>query len=477
MPANTNAFIQVRTVRGVRKVGVDDWITWCKALRPDIIWAFVDAPKTLTGVHADGEGDPEGSEVRDIVPGEGRQTSQKRIMKSLDRSWLWVERLVRGLTRAEGASTSRDTSIPGEAMLENPPRPPIIVPLMGGCDPRARVEFARGLVDKLDSAITDGDGRPIKRIEDGVLGYAIELVDLPTNTLNTYPAPLPTTAAPNLDAEPKTDSNSIMEIVHSSLGPLSSKKLRIAHSPPSPHVILRLIAETGIDLFDVPWIAEAADLGIALDFRFPVPPAVVGQAQPMPIGHNLFEERFAVDFEPIGTLYTSWTCHPVFPANHLLHSTLDVEQWPPQSQEASLEADETRGFTRAYIHHLLHTHEMGAYALLHLHNLAEMDRFFRDIRIFISQNTGVEAESHFTTEIIRFYERYELPEQLFEEARRRWKEVEDARGKGSLKRDRDEMGPPHATEGGVLLDDAHPDMDASQSGAVAALGKKIEEST
>jgi queuine tRNA-ribosyltransferase len=341
---------------------------------------------------------------------------------------------------------------------------------MGGCDPRARTEFARGLVDKIDVPIADNEGNTIKKIEDGIFGYAIELVDLPVNILNTPPI--------TEDAKSTPGSNGTLDLIRSSFEPLSSTKLRIAHSPPSPHIVLRLIAETGIDLFDVPWLAEAADLGITLDFQFPVPPATPAQNAVTPIGHNLFEERFSMDFEPIGRLESSWPCHSTFSPSHILHGKSDAEQWDPQDRESNSEANATGSFTRAYVHHLLHTHEMGAYALLHLHNLAMMDQFFENVRAFLSQNTAPGSEVKFAKEIIRFYKRYELPDRLFAEARMRWKEVEDARGKGSLKRERDALRSAQGGEEGAPLlpmDDAHPDAGMPPSDAVAVLEEAVED--
>jgi Queuine tRNA-ribosyltransferase len=261
----------------------------------------------------------------------------------------------------------------------------------------------------------------------------------------------------------------LLELIRSSFEALSPTKLRIVHSPPSPHIILRLIAETGMDLFDVPWLAEAADLGIALDFQFPVPPSMLGRDLARPIGHNLFEERFAMDFEPIGMLERSWPCYATFSSGHILHSKLDGEQWDSLNGEPSSEANVARGFTRAYVHHLLHTHEMGAYALLHLHNLATMDRFFEDVRAFMSQKTLLGGELEFTKEIVDFYETYELPDRLFEEARRRWKEVEDARGKGSLKRERDALRSAQGGDEGVPVHNVHPDVSMPQDDAAAVL--------
>ena len=66
-------------------------------------------------------------------------------------------------------------------------------------------------------------------------------------------------------------STRLTELLRASLDPLPADKLRIVNSPASPHEILRLIRDVGIDLIDAAWAQRAADIGIALDFHFPVP--------------------------------------------------------------------------------------------------------------------------------------------------------------------------------------------------------------
>ncbi|CAG8745669.1 5395_t:CDS:1, partial [Acaulospora colombiana] len=355
MPANTNVWVQAKTVRGVRKVTVQDWITWSKALRPDILWAFVDVPKTLLN------GGAKAAEETVVVKGEGRQTSQKRTTKSLERSTLWLQALMGELKEEEGRTENKQGA--GEEATVK--RPPIIVSLLGGCDPRARNEYSLALVEKLDRGDSSKAGG-LRKLDDGIMGYAVDLVDLPTNCYSSPPAESAGPANPS-EPEDEIDQNALTELLKTSLKPLTATKPRIAHSAPSPHAILRIILESGFDLFDVPWVAEAADLGIALDFDFPVSrAATVQDTKSQAIGLNLFEERFADDFTTLGTGLSSWVNEPTFDPNPVLHSTVDQTQWAGQADKTN----EAPGFKKSYIHHLLHTHEMSAYALLHMHNLA-----------------------------------------------------------------------------------------------------------
>jgi len=59
-------------------------------------------------------------------------------------------------------------------------------------------------------------------------------------------------------------------------------------------------------------------------------------------------------------------------------------------------------YTRAYVHHLLHTHEMSAHTLLALHNLAVLDTFFAGVRRVLS-----EQPERFSEEITRFGKTYD----------------------------------------------------------------------
>ena len=75
---------------------------------------------------------------------------------------------------------------------------------------------------------------------------------------------------------------------------------------------------------------------------------------------------------------------------------------------------------------------MGSYTLLHLHNLAVVEEFFLSIRATLKLSHG-----EFEREVRTFYDVYDSGMGVLEEARARWREVEDARGKGRLKRERE----------------------------------------
>ena len=430
MPANTNVFIQAQTIRGVKKVSNEEWCQWARILRPDILYALPDVPKTQGGANED-----EAVGRVSVIPGEGRAVSQKRTGKSLDRTAAWLEGLL-----AETTPSSTD----GELKEQ---RPPVFVQLMGGRRARGREEFSRMLLEKLDKPDSEKVGG-LRTLDEGVAGYVVELVDLPTKAFRS-PPPLNINETENQTEEDFEEAegddlggnpvhvpvnpSTITSLIRTSLELLPPSKPRIVHTAPSPHSILRLILECGIDLFDTVWATEAADLGVALEFEFPAPAhpsRAVETTALLPIGRNLFDEQYATDFSVLGPQLHNHngcaSCHPRFSDTPLVHSKADEQQWNKTADNSA------PGYTRAYLHHLLHTHEMSSYTLLHLHNLAVVEEFFVAIRTALKR-----SRSEFEKEVRRFYDIYDSSMGVLEAARVRWREVEDARGKGRLKRERE----------------------------------------
>ncbi|KAE8380826.1 tRNA-guanine(15) transglycosylase-like protein [Aspergillus bertholletiae] len=124
--------------------------------------------------------------------------------------------------------------------------------------------------------------------------------------------------------------------------------------PATPHDILRQVS-SGADLLTIPFLGDASDAGMALDFVFPAPDAYSTSAtDPKPLALDLWAPDFTTDTEPLHKACQCYTC---------------------------------RNHHRAYIHHLLAAKEMLAWSLLQLHNLHTMDCFFAGIRESIQQGT------------------------------------------------------------------------------------------
>ncbi|RKF76428.1 Queuine tRNA-ribosyltransferase accessory subunit 2 [Golovinomyces cichoracearum] len=126
-------------------------------------------------------------------------------------------------------------------------------------------------------------------------------------------------------------------------------------NPSSPFSILKQVS-LGIDIFTIPFIALATDVGIALTFRFPLP---VSQERNFTSTKN--------DTIPLGI--DMW-----LPA----HSTSLL----PLSAECQCYS--CKNHHRAYIHHLLSAKEMLGSVLLQIHNNHILSEFFSAIRESIS---------------------------------------------------------------------------------------------
>ncbi|KAF7984455.1 hypothetical protein HWV62_14548 [Athelia sp. TMB] len=404
LPPNGNDHVAALTLRGVRKVSSSDWRAYVAACNPDLVVALSDTPYTPP------------------------PHSQKRLTKSLARSAAWLADLLRPFppppNSASPATTATTTA--GTHPLN------VLVHMAGGPSAPARAAFAESLLEPLygpDAALV----APLPTLDAGVAGYTFDLVPLRT-------------------AEPPAP---IADLLRASLAPLPPTKLRLVNSPASPHEILRLVRDVGVDVFDAAWAQDAASVGVALDFVFPVPASEAEKGEKGELGHNLYDDKYAMDFArladallagsdstPTSTPDTQPTCpcaacSPRAPATHIAHSALDHLSFPspsPTSAPAAQEQTHLPPLTRAYLHHLLHTHEMSAHALLALHNLAVLDAFFAGIRAVLSDGPGREG---FEGEVGRFAGRYDEGMGVFERARGMWRGVDRARGKGRLARERD----------------------------------------
>lgn len=143
------------------------------------------------------------------------------------------------------------------------------------------------------------------------------------------------------------------------------------HVPASPQELLRHIG-LGMDLFTIPFLAEATDAGIALDFTFPAPAADSTSSARQTLGVDMWTDSHATSLDPLSTSCTCYACSK----HH-----------------------------RAYLQHLLAAKEMLGWVLLQLHNHAVLTAFFTGIRTSIAGGT-------FATDVEAFEAHYDsaLPE-------------------------------------------------------------------
>ncbi|KAL4264272.1 Queuine tRNA-ribosyltransferase-like protein [Pleurotus pulmonarius] len=413
MPPNGQNHISAYCVRGVRKVTSSDWRSHVEKCKPDIVFAMSDIPFTPPPY------------------------SQKRITKSLERSAAWLVDMLR---------PSDSGTHEGEDLAS---QPNVMVHMAGGASIAARKAFA----ETLDEALYAKEAevlKPLKHLNDGILGYVFDLIPLRLSlkTENTILDGAPAVEDDDLDQGNTTRPvraliADFIPLLEASLAPLPQSKLRSVNSTSCPHEVLQFIRDIGIDLFDARWAQRAADIGVALDFKFPLgeePLDTLQQAHgKRDIGHNLYDTRYAHDFSRLASCFLDGAsapdlakacacaaCSPSAPTSHISHSYIDSFA-------------EVKGstilppYSRAYLHHLLHTHEMSSHTLLVMHNITVLDAFFAGIRSVLSQDNGKER---FVTEVARFEKEYDEKLTVFDQARVLWAEVERARGKGRLAREK-----------------------------------------
>jgi queuine tRNA-ribosyltransferase len=143
------------------------------------------------------------------------------------------------------------------------------------------------------------------------------------------------------------------------------------HAPASPHEILRQVG-LGMDMFTVPFLTDATDAGIALDFTFPAPPKDTTSSSRRDLGLDMWSDTHAVSVTPLSEGCNCYACTK----HH-----------------------------RAYIQHLLAAKEMLGWVLIQIHNHAILSSFFTGIRASIDSDT-------FDTDVTAFERYYEslLPE-------------------------------------------------------------------
>lgn len=312
--------------------------------------------------------------------------------------------------------------------------------MVGGINEAARSAFAASLLEPLE--IKDQEQVSLDNLDAGVTGYVFDLLPLRQSLC----VELSNISACTPIYRPMFTS-SFSSLFRASLRNLPSNKPRLANTTLSPHEILALVRDVGVDLFDTLWAQQAADWGVALDFKFPAPSHLVDKRQ---VGHNLYDAKFANDFNRLSDLFldglefskqqnatSAWklvnvcmcpACTPTWTNKPLQHCLAEVPKTEVGSEIAP-------PYTRAYIHHLLHTHEMSAHTLLTMHNITVLDSFLRDIREFLKNESDPVA---FDEAVSLFEKTYDSELEILDIAKASWTAVDLARGKGRLARERTE---------------------------------------
>ncbi|KAG6906713.1 hypothetical protein DXG01_012455 [Tephrocybe rancida] len=403
MPPNGNQHLAANSLRGVRKVSPADWTKYVNSCTPDIVVALSDTPYTAPPF------------------------SQKRLTKSIERSTAWLTAFLS--SNVNNTATSANTT-------PDPPAPAVLVHLAGSASHPARASFAASLTEPLSPLEVAAVGG-LPNLDAGVAGYTIDLKPL-RKVVSATQAPSP--------AQPNTDEETTA-LIHTSLSALPQNKPRLVHGTHGPHDVLRLVRDVGIDIVEARWAVDAASHGIALDFAFPVTQDGAEGQKKKELGHNLYDVRYRLDFARLAEAFRAASepaeggtrvcpciaCSPVQPPQRIVHGSDPSEAGGANSHNGGQEKEYNPPSTRAYLHHLLHTHEMSAHALLVAHNLAVVDALLTGVR----NTLDAVGRDGFAAEVRRFQTAYSEEGAVEQEARFMWAEVERARGKGRLAREKE----------------------------------------
>lgn len=434
---------------------LSDWRNYVYKMQPDVVFALTDTPLTPPPY------------------------SQKRITRSIERSATWVADILRPILDDPGSSE------PYTPRLSRHPLN-VFVHMAGGTSLPAREAFAYGLRETLHGLEADAI-KPFRCLDEGITGYVFDLavlrgikpspnvsrhqslsdsfLQLERSEMLQHPEHIVEAPIPNTTGETSPIATSILptaelsvmpnivSLLKASLEELSEQKPRFVTGTRSPHEMLRLIRDVGVDLFDVGWAMSAANFGVALDFIFPVPGGGAVNSR-QSLGHNLYNSIYAHQFGRLAdTLVGAGegtdgvttqqhvcpciACSPRSPSSHILHSTVD--QQPHTATGGEVVARYEKPYSRAYIHHLLHTHEMSAHALLVAHNLAVVSAFLECVRQVWVEGADGSRSARFALEVERFSSAYDESGELFIAAKKDWECVDRARGKGRLTREMDKQ--------------------------------------
>ncbi|EMD37196.1 hypothetical protein CERSUDRAFT_95452 [Gelatoporia subvermispora B] len=442
MPANGKGHVCIYCVRGVRKLSPAAWNEYTDSCKPHFSVVLSDTPFTFP------------------------PHSQKRLTKSLERSTAWLVDTLKTVRNKSAAFS--DEGLSTHARL--------LVHMAGVANAQARRAFSESLGEPLEA--TDRDRlQPLKTLDEGVAGYVFDLVPLRMALSTHHPADDLTDPSdllvtnPEKGEAPAQISDDFAGLLRASLQPLPVEKPRIVNSARSPHEILGLVLDVGVELFDAHWAQRAADIGVALDFKFPLDdvstpndpsstcaaPRVRATGK-QDLGHNLYSAAYAHDHSRLAAAFLDASsasaspsspickcaaCSPRIPATHSAHSAVDALSSLHGRGETTTALPP---YTRSYVHHLLHTHEMSAHALLVMHNLTVLDAFFAGVRAVLARPTGSEE---LRKEAERFIEKYDEEMLVMEEAKAQWREVDRARGKGRLAREKEKQ---HESTVGTAVD-------------------------
>ncbi|KAG0305407.1 Queuine tRNA-ribosyltransferase subunit qtrtd1 [Dissophora globulifera] len=329
---NTDRHVLLSTPKGVRQLTLDDYLKVVRQFQPDIIAALAD----------------------NIV--DTKESPQKRVRKSIDRTLKWLDQILVERQGGDGRAADRlveeekkrrkelkekrKTLTKEQQQLQHDQnaRDPIAVQPVS-TEPWTDVAvFAHVQVSHFEDERIWSAKETAKR--DGVDGFILN-----ANVL--------------LSTSNKEEA---LQQLENSLGYLPSQKPKLVYGIHAPEDVLKAVA-LGVDLFDTMYPFQLTEDGKASLFYFgeSATPGAVAAASTLSSSNtnrwiNLWDDEHGDKFVPI---LDGCECYACKGNRH----------------------------TRAYINHLLKTHEMLATVLLMSHNMYQYSRFFAAVREAVKTGT------------------------------------------------------------------------------------------
>ncbi|KAG0348978.1 Queuine tRNA-ribosyltransferase subunit qtrtd1 [Podila humilis] len=343
---NTNRYVTLTTFQGIRQLTLEDYLSVIRVYRPDIAIAYTDnIAETFR--------DP-----ATVLPG------KKRVEFSVDRSLTWLDKILLDRSgqqshqtvqepdtrKRESKKEQRMKARQQQQQLETQPPsgtyPESISPSNSTAPPNADVKHSQMPWTGVNIfAQLHGSDLVSERIRSAqetakrdVQGFVMDVSALVHSNTMT--------------------KNAVLNCVKVSAEHLPVGKPRLLYGIQTPEDVLKAIP-MGIDLFDTSYPFHLTEDGKASLYYFKSP-AITGSSTTTSIDDkrwiNLWDKEHADKFVP---LLNGCECYACKGGRH----------------------------TRAYINHLLKTHEMLATVLLMNHNMHQFSKFFASIRQSIEAGT------------------------------------------------------------------------------------------
>ncbi|KAG0048493.1 Queuine tRNA-ribosyltransferase subunit qtrtd1 [Gryganskiella cystojenkinii] len=376
--SNTDYHVVLSTPKGIRQLTLEDYLKVVRHYRPDIMAALTDSILETTQ-------SVEQPEPHKKIP------SEKRIRKSVDRSLKWLDQVLEERQGRDGMAEDRKREDEKRQKREKKQK-----------SRDAKAAAATGTPVDTDMASVKDDeedtnafvpqpwtdvavfahvqgahlkGERIRSAQETARREEVAGFIIDTNDLYA-----------SLSKDHEKRSNEVLTHVQTSLEHLPASKPKMVYGVRTPEDVLKAVA-MGVDLFDTSYPFQLTEDGKASLYNFgtdaaSAPPSisVTHGTQQTNRWINLWDDEHSDQFKPI---LEGCECYACKDGHH----------------------------TRAYINHLLKTHEMLATVLLMSHNMYQYSLFFSKVRASIQDGTfaAKAALFHevFGTELERREEKHE----------------------------------------------------------------------